>query len=207
VPNAQLIKDKDEIAVKFNNKSVAEQNSVHLGWEMLMDPRFERLRKSIYTTNVERKRFRQLVINAVLATDIADREVNENRKIKWEKAFRSTPPVDPSPLQIQEDMNRKGTAVIEQIIQVSDVAHTMQHVSKYFVFTLMISSDIAHICVGLTFSSTVVCFVFVFCSGIFTAVGMNVCSTRCMMHTNQDVCRLTRLPTGTLVSLVSLIII
>ena len=127
VPNAQLVKDRDDVAVKFQNKSVAEQNSVHLGWELLMDPRFERLRKSIYSTNVERKRFRQLVINCVLATDIADREVNEARKIKWEKAFRSTPPEDPTRLQIQEDMNRKGTAVIEQIIQVSDVAHTMQH--------------------------------------------------------------------------------
>jgi 3'5'-cyclic nucleotide phosphodiesterase/Adenylate and Guanylate cyclase catalytic domain len=127
VPNAQLIKDSHEVAVKFENKSVAEQNSVHLGWELLMDPRFERLRKCIYQTNVERKRFRQLVINSVLATDIADRQVNENRQIKWEKAFKKSPAQDATPLQLQEDMNRKATAVIEHIIQVSDVAHTMQH--------------------------------------------------------------------------------
>ncbi|KAG7350476.1 adenylate/guanylate cyclase with GAF and PAS/PAC sensor domain [Nitzschia inconspicua] len=127
VPNAQLIKDKHEVAMKFENKSVAEQNSVHLGWELLMDPRFERLRKSIYQTNVERKRFRQLVINSVLATDIADRQVNENRQLKWEKAFKKSSTEDATPLQLQEDMNRKATAVIEHIIQVSDVAHTMQH--------------------------------------------------------------------------------
>lgn len=130
VPNAQLIKDKHDLAVKFDNKSVAEQNSVHLGWELLMDPRFERLRKCIYQTNVERKRFRQLVINGVLATDIADRAVNENRQVKWDKAFNSPRSVvDSTPLQLQEDMNRRATAVIEHIIQVSDVAHTMQHVS------------------------------------------------------------------------------
>mmetsp|Transcript_32252 Transcript_32252/g.53959 ORF Transcript_32252/g.53959 Transcript_32252/m.53959 type:complete len:1195 (-) Transcript_32252:317-3901(-) len=127
VPNAQLVKDKHELAVKFDNKSVAEQNSVHLGWELLMDPRFERLRKCIYQTNVERKRFRQLVINSVLATDIADRQCNEERQVKWDKAFRKKPNEDASPLQLQEDMNRRATAVIEHIIQVSDVAHTMQH--------------------------------------------------------------------------------
>ena len=129
LPNSQLVKENDDLAIKFDKKSVAEQNSVHLGWEMLMDPRFERLRKCIYQTNVERKRFRQLVINSVLATDIADREVNDDRKIKWGRAFRSKLPKDPTPLQLQEDMNRKGTAVIDHIIQVSDVAHTMQHVS------------------------------------------------------------------------------
>lgn len=127
LPNAQLVKDKHELAERFENKSVAEQNSVHLGWEMLMDPRFERLRKCIYQTNVERKRFRQLVINSVMATDIADRQVNEERQNKWDRAFRRKVPEGASALQVQEDMNRKATAVIEHIIQVSDVAHTMQH--------------------------------------------------------------------------------
>ena len=73
--------------MKFKNRSVAEQNSVHLGWEMLMDPQFERLRKCIYQTNVERKRFRQLVINSVMATDIADCQVNEEGQQKWDSAF------------------------------------------------------------------------------------------------------------------------
>ncbi len=129
LPNAQLVKDGHELATKFKNRSVAEQNSVHMGWEMLMDPRFERLRKCIYQTNVERKRFRQLVINSVMATDIADRQVNEERQQKWERAFQPSKILqsEQSALQMQEDMNRKATAVIEHIIQVSDVAHTMQH--------------------------------------------------------------------------------
>jgi hypothetical protein len=127
LPNAQLVKDHHDLANRFENKSVAEQNSVHMGWEMLMDPRFERLRKCIYQTNVERKRFRQLTINSVMATDIADREVNEARQNKWDRAFRRKLTDGATTLQIQEDMNRKATAVIEHIIQVSDVAHTMQH--------------------------------------------------------------------------------
>eukprot|EP00980_Cylindrotheca_fusiformis_P024744 scaffold12369_cov97-Cylindrotheca_fusiformis.AAC.10 len=131
LPNAQLVKDQAEVAVKFKNRSVAEQNSTHLGWELLMDKRFERLRKNIYQTNVERKRFRQLVINSIMATDIADRKTNENRNAKWERAFNKVPKAISkqgiTPMQVQENMNRKATVVIEHIIQVSDVAHTMQH--------------------------------------------------------------------------------
>ena len=88
LPNAQLVKDNAPVAVRFQSKSVAEQNSTHIGWELLMDKRFERLRKCIYQTNVERKRFRQLVINSVMATDIADRKVIAQRNAKWERAFR-----------------------------------------------------------------------------------------------------------------------
>lgn len=127
LPNAQLVKDQNEVAVKFKNRSVAEQNSTHLGWELLMDKRFQRLRKCIYQTNIERKRFRQVVINSIMATDIADRKMNEARQSKWERAFRKPANAKVTPLQIQESMNRKATAVIEHIIQVSDVAHTMQH--------------------------------------------------------------------------------
>jgi hypothetical protein len=131
LPNAQLVKDQTEVAAKFKNKSVAEQNSTHLGWQMLMDKRFERLRKCIYQTNVERKRFRQLVINSIMATDIADRKANENRQLKWDRAFPKLPKAvakaGKTPVQFLEDTNRKATAVIEHIIQVSDVAHTMQH--------------------------------------------------------------------------------
>ena len=127
LPNAQLVKDKTELAVKFDNKSVAEQNSTHLGWQLLMDPRFERLRRCIYQTNVERKRFRQVIINSIMATDIADRKMNEGRQQKWDRAFGRKITEDSVPSQIQDAMNHKATVVIEHIIQVSDVAHTMQH--------------------------------------------------------------------------------
>ena len=128
LPNTKLVKDCHPLATKFQNKSVAEQNSVHLGWETLMDPRFERLRECIYRTNIERKRFRQLVINCVMATDIADRTVLEGRQDRWDRAFRGHKlRENATESQVQADMNRKATAVIEHIIQVSDVAHTMQH--------------------------------------------------------------------------------
>lgn len=68
VPNAQLVKEQTRIAVYYKNQSVAEQNSVDLCWDLLMDPKFRNLRETIYSNDVERARFRQLVVNSVMAT-------------------------------------------------------------------------------------------------------------------------------------------
>jgi hypothetical protein len=52
-----------------------------------MEDRFKDLRMCIYQTDEELSRFRQLVINAVIATDIADKELQAWRKSRWNKAF------------------------------------------------------------------------------------------------------------------------
>eukprot|EP00980_Cylindrotheca_fusiformis_P018549 scaffold6142_cov116-Cylindrotheca_fusiformis.AAC.6 len=121
VPNAQLVKEKTRNA-EIYKKSVAEQNSVELAWDMLMSDEYSALRACIYQTESDLQRFRQLVVNTVLATDIADKELQALRKNRWETAFSnaSLPSAD-------EDDDRKATIVIEHLIQASDVSHTMQH--------------------------------------------------------------------------------
>lgn len=128
IPNAQLVKEKDPLAVRFKNQSVAEQFAVAKAWEILMKKRYTDLRKAIYTTNVERKRFRQVLVNAVLATDISDRSLNQERGRKWDKAFIED---DSSGSLSQVEMNRRATVVLEHLIQVADVSHTMQHWAIY----------------------------------------------------------------------------
>jgi hypothetical protein len=125
VSNAQLIKEGAKIADVFKNKSVAEQNSIVLAWDRLMESRFAALRGCIYADPDELKRFRQLMVNTVMATDIFDKELSALRKNRWDIAFKkieveqeSTP---------EDEINRKATIVIEHLIQASDVAHTMQH--------------------------------------------------------------------------------
>lgn len=54
------------MALKYNDKSVAEQNSVDLAWNILMEDRFEELRGLIYTNEDEFRRFRQIIVNIVL---------------------------------------------------------------------------------------------------------------------------------------------
>lgn len=123
VPNAQLVKEKSHIAEFYKGKSVAEQNSVDLAWHLLMDDAYNDLRATIYQTDAELKRFRQLVVNSVMATDIVDKELKTLRNARWAKAFSEEAATDSS----RDAINRKATIVIEHLIQASDVAHTMQH--------------------------------------------------------------------------------
>ena len=59
VPNVQLMKEETAEA-KMYGKSVAEQNSVFKAWTLLMQDEFADLRKCIYTTEKELRRFRQV---------------------------------------------------------------------------------------------------------------------------------------------------
>ena len=127
VPNAQLVKEELPIAKKYKEKSVAEQNSVDLVWDLMMEPAYLDLRCCIYADEVELKRFRQLLVNVVMATDIADKELGALRKARWATAFSKDPSDDSEDLAI----NRKATIVIEHLIQASDVSHTMQHWQVY----------------------------------------------------------------------------
>ena len=120
----QLVKEQNTLAKFYNNQSVAEQNSVDLAWNLLMDESFKNLRACIYGTEEEMRRFRQLVVNSVMATDIVDKELKALRNARWEKAFSETATKDENE---RDTINRKATIVIEHLIQASDVAHTMQH--------------------------------------------------------------------------------
>lgn len=126
--NAELIQMGTPAAMAYRQKSVAEQNSVDVAWVVLMDDKFRELRATIYTNLTELKRFRQLIVNAVMATDIADKELKHLRETRWDDAFSETPKASSS---FQKDINRKATIVFEYIIQASDVAHTMQHWHTY----------------------------------------------------------------------------
>lgn len=119
VPNFLLIQENYRLAAMYNNKSVAEQNSVDLAWDKLMDDDFAQLRSCIYANPEELVRFRQLVVNTVMATDIFDKELSALRRNRWDKAFSGD--------RCPDEVNRKATIVIEHLIQASDVAHTMQH--------------------------------------------------------------------------------
>lgn len=129
VPNAQLVKEGLDVANIYKNKSCAEQHSVDLAWAFLMQPKYRELRACIYTSQAELDRFRQLVVNSVMATDIVDKELGALRKRRWEKAFKMQENTEESDLQT--DANRKATIVIEHLIQAADVAHTMQHWHVY----------------------------------------------------------------------------
>jgi hypothetical protein len=128
VTNATLVEENSPIAAVYHNKSVAEQNSVDIAWSLLLDDAFTDLRNCIYTTPAEYNRFRQLIVNMVMATDIMDKSLSQARKDRWSKAFTEDGASDKEiPEDLEQQINRKATIVLEHVIQASDVSHTMQH--------------------------------------------------------------------------------
>lgn len=126
VPNFLLIKEEPALATMYRKQAVAEQNSVDVAWNLLMDPNFTALRHTIYSNEHELRRFRKLVVNCLMATDIFDKELAALRKARWHDAFFGEHKENE-----KVSTNRKATIVIEHIVQASDVSHTMQHWHVY----------------------------------------------------------------------------
>jgi len=133
VPNGQLAKEHPNFVAKYGLQSLAEQRSLDISLELLEAPCYSNLRACMIPTKEEHERFRQLIINSVLATDIFDKHLGAVRKARWAKAFGRD--LDGDEQNNNDDdvhaMNRKATIVLEHVIQASDVAHTMQHWKIY----------------------------------------------------------------------------
>jgi hypothetical protein len=127
VPNLTLVQEHADVAERYENRSPAEQNSVEVAWELLMESRYKELRQCIFPNATEMHRFRQLIVNCVIATDIADADLRNERKKRWTDVFAP----EYATMLDGESMHRKATIVIDHIIQASDIAHTMQHWSVY----------------------------------------------------------------------------
>jgi len=129
VPNNQLIQENFGLALVYKKRSVAEQNSFDMAWDLLGEDKFARLRSAICQNAVEFRRFRQIVVNSVMATDLGDKESKALRNGRWSKAFAGEDLVQDENLTIST--NRKATIVIEHLIQAADIAHTCQHWGLY----------------------------------------------------------------------------
>jgi hypothetical protein len=121
VPNEQLVKEKSELADAYHGQSIAEQNSLDLSWELLMDEQYSSLRAAIFETQAEMNRFRALAVNCVMATDLTDDKMRQERNLLWQSCFNE------SNTGKQDKADQKATLVLEYMVRASDVVHTMQH--------------------------------------------------------------------------------
>ena len=87
-----------------------------------MSDHYVDLRKAIYTTDNELKRFRTVIVNSVLSTDIVNKDLKELRNKRWELAFSEG---------ARNADRYRASSVLEHLIQASDVSHTMQHWHVY----------------------------------------------------------------------------
>lgn len=93
---------------------------------LLMEPWYKELRATIYNSKEEYERFRAILVNCVMATDIMDKELKALRNQRWQHAFS-----EHRAESRKDTVDRKATIVIEHLIQASDVAHTMEHWNIY----------------------------------------------------------------------------
>jgi 3'5'-cyclic nucleotide phosphodiesterase len=128
VPNSVLVREEAPLAIKYKNKSILEQNSLNIVWEILMKPEFEKLLHCICSGRQDEfLRFRALYVNAMMATDILDVELGSARTLRWNKAFSEGDDWGSQQEGYQVKINRKATIVVEHLMQASDLSHTMQH--------------------------------------------------------------------------------
>jgi 3'5'-cyclic nucleotide phosphodiesterase len=125
VPNFLLAKEKPEVAEKYHNRSIAEQTSLDVAWEILEQECFSDLRSCIFPSKREYSRFRAMVVNIVMATDTFDEALRKFQDKKWVKAFASPPEC------AVEQRNRKATVMMDLIMMSSDISHTMQSFEVY----------------------------------------------------------------------------
>ena len=117
-----------EMANKYKNKAIAEQHSIDVAFDILMEPKYRDLRSAIYANEGEMRRFRQIVVNVIMATDICDKDLKEFRNKRWAKAFDEHTKSEIDPEQYK---NLKATIGIETLIQASDILHTMSPWTVY----------------------------------------------------------------------------
>jgi hypothetical protein len=90
VPNATLVHEGDELAFRYNNKSVAEQHSLAVALGILRGPSYKNLKTAIMPTPEASLTFSEKVIDIILATDISSKERAQILKSKWIEAFDET---------------------------------------------------------------------------------------------------------------------
>jgi hypothetical protein len=128
VPNEQLIAEGHSLA-KIYKSSIAERNSLDVAWGLLRQDSYHELRRAIYQSPADFEYFRQLMVHSVLVTDLMDKDLQTERKQRWNDAFE-TKDAEASD-KGEELINTQKMALLEHLIQTSDVAHTMQHWNVY----------------------------------------------------------------------------
>lgn len=87
VPNRQLALENDKLAIMYNDQSIAENYSIYVGFSELLKNDFSELREVLFPQKEQYLRFRKIVVNLVLTTDIASPERTQLVKSKWKEAF------------------------------------------------------------------------------------------------------------------------
>ena len=132
VSNDQLIKNGSPLASLYKRRCISEQNSVDISWWLLMKTEFEDLRSAVYSDTSEMMRFRQVLVNSVLATDIFDDKMRKHRENNWNNAFvEKVKSKRHNSIDTDMKRNLQTTSIIECIIQLAVFGYRGQSFREY----------------------------------------------------------------------------
>jgi len=132
VSNKQLIRDGSPLASLYNKRCISEQNSVDISWWLLMKADFDDLRSAIYSDTSAMRRFRQVLVNSVIATDILDCNMKQHRDNNWNKVFvKQFKSKRRNNMDANEKRNLQATSAIECIMQAADYSHGIESFRTY----------------------------------------------------------------------------
>jgi len=123
INNEELKKEGNPLNLKYNGSNTIERNALDAAWDILKQDEYVDLRRAIYHTEQEFELFRELLVRSVLATDVSDKELQNQTVERWEEAFGKPDGNHEAPL----NENQRKTALVEHIMQVTTNVHAMQH--------------------------------------------------------------------------------
>lgn len=142
IANPQLVLEEHPLALLYGGDSIAEKNSIVVGFMILMRPEFKRLRLHMFQTEQDFSEFQEIVTNLVMTTDIGNAQATKVIVDAWEEAFgayditmqqeqegkgsiMSFSNHLPS-TKIDENDRKRAFAVLYYIMRSSDVIHLME---------------------------------------------------------------------------------
>jgi hypothetical protein len=146
MPNKILVDLGHDLAHKYENKSVAESNSIDIATDLLLNGDYPHLRASLFKSQDEMNAFIMLIRVAVSSTDIACKDNMGECKELLECAFGLKEGVDQAEIkdlqeyhafnlsmlnnldatQLDATLLCQNCAFLQLLVQAADVAHTMQ---------------------------------------------------------------------------------
>ena len=110
IPNRQLALEDDELAILYNDQSIAENRSLTIGFRELLQKEYANLRKVMFIKDDEYRRFRKAATQLVLQTDIASPERTQIRKSRWKEAFGED--FQTVEAKIKHELKRRSSAAV-----------------------------------------------------------------------------------------------
>lgn len=118
VSNLALCNEQPWLGHHYRRTSVARQHAIDVAWSVFAEPHFSELRQFMFgsstTCETWQARFRQVIVNTILATDISNTQLNQERQERLDRVLS------------EESSALRTTVTLEYLMRAAYVAHVMQ---------------------------------------------------------------------------------